>query len=330
MRLFILLAFDFLVVFGSTVVSFLLSPSFTREVIIGGLFESSVLQVALGLAISVAVALYVLNSVDGYARIGRIEIVARAFVGCLFGVGLFAAVYALATNVLFGRYVLGFTFLLSWASTAGSRLLLASLRIEQPRKVYLIGTLDEGRQLGELIDGHLPGICVVGVSLGPPLVMGSTRLETAAGFRARGIADLIIAPGARLSEAEKDHLMACTLAGMSVVELNAFCERHLRCTFAPGLQEGWFWEYNPRYLHPIFSFFKRAFDILVSLTGLTVSLPFAVVIAAALRLQDRGPVFYYQVRTGYRGEPFRILKFRTMSVDAEKGGRSGRAVSTRG
>ena len=59
---------------------------------------------------------------------------------------------------------------------------------------------------------------------------------------------------------------------------------------------------------------KRLFDILFSLVGLSLlALPFAV-IAPAIKLSSRGPVFYRQQRIGRGGKPFWLYKFRTMHV----------------
>ena len=66
-------------------------------------------------------------------------------------------------------------------------------------------------------------------------------------------------------------------------------------------------------------FLKRPFDVALSLAGLVVSLPFWTVIAFAIWLQDRGPVFYSQERVGRGGRLFRAHKFRSMVRDAEKG-----------
>lgn len=67
---------------------------------------------------------------------------------------------------------------------------------------------------------------------------------------------------------------------------------------------------------------KRLFDILASGFGMSFLLPFGLLIAAIIKLSDRGPVFYRQVRVGQFGEPFRIWKFRSMVVDADKLGLS--------
>ena len=65
---------------------------------------------------------------------------------------------------------------------------------------------------------------------------------------------------------------------------------------------------------------KRAMDIVISGCALLVIWPVLVLIALAIKIDDPGPVFYRQVRVGKNGKEFRIYKFRTMVVDADKKG----------
>lgn len=62
---------------------------------------------------------------------------------------------------------------------------------------------------------------------------------------------------------------------------------------------------------------KRALDVALAGVGLAVSAPLWVVFALAVKLEDRGPVFYAQDRVGLGGRPFKALKFRSMIPDAE-------------
>jgi lipopolysaccharide/colanic/teichoic acid biosynthesis glycosyltransferase len=64
-------------------------------------------------------------------------------------------------------------------------------------------------------------------------------------------------------------------------------------------------------------FAKRAFDAAVAGVGLVASLPLWAVIAAAVKLEDGGPVFFSQERAGQHGRVFRVYKFRSMIPDAE-------------
>lgn len=62
---------------------------------------------------------------------------------------------------------------------------------------------------------------------------------------------------------------------------------------------------------------KRAFDIVGSSLLLLVSAPVMAAVAIAIKLEDRGPVFFKQTRVGRRGEEFECLKIRSMVIDAE-------------
>jgi lipopolysaccharide/colanic/teichoic acid biosynthesis glycosyltransferase len=62
---------------------------------------------------------------------------------------------------------------------------------------------------------------------------------------------------------------------------------------------------------------KRTFDVMLSGIGLLASAPLWAAIAAAIKLEDGGPVFYGQERSGLHGVPFRVRKFRSMIPDAE-------------
>ena len=63
---------------------------------------------------------------------------------------------------------------------------------------------------------------------------------------------------------------------------------------------------------------KRVFDVVATSVGLLAAGPIIAVIAVAIRLDSKGPVFFRQVRVGRDGKHFRILKFRSMVVDAEQ------------
>lgn len=64
----------------------------------------------------------------------------------------------------------------------------------------------------------------------------------------------------------------------------------------------------------------RAFDLLLSTPGLVVLAPLFLTIAAAIRIETPGPVFFRQERVGRAGVPFRVWKFRSMIATAEAGG----------
>jgi lipopolysaccharide/colanic/teichoic acid biosynthesis glycosyltransferase len=61
---------------------------------------------------------------------------------------------------------------------------------------------------------------------------------------------------------------------------------------------------------------KRMMDVLLTLLIAPLLIPIVLVVALLIYLDDRGPIFYYQQRTGYGGRRFKMIKFRTMVVNA--------------
>lgn len=69
-------------------------------------------------------------------------------------------------------------------------------------------------------------------------------------------------------------------------------------------------------------FFKRLMDIVICLPVMLITSPLMLIIAIAIKIEDRGPVFFKQTRATIYNKKFDILKFRSMIVDAEKEGKS--------
>ncbi len=67
---------------------------------------------------------------------------------------------------------------------------------------------------------------------------------------------------------------------------------------------------------------KRLFDLFFTVPGLIVLLPFFIILAVWVKLDSQGPVFYRQERVGINCKIFKIYKFRTMVVNADKIGRA--------
>ena len=65
---------------------------------------------------------------------------------------------------------------------------------------------------------------------------------------------------------------------------------------------------------------KRAFDIVGALIGLTICSPIFLIISILITYQSNGPIIFRQIRIGYKGRPFAIFKFRTMSSVVEEEG----------
>lgn len=73
-----------------------------------------------------------------------------------------------------------------------------------------------------------------------------------------------------------------------------------------------------RLLSPVSRFFKRLFDLAFSIPVTLLLLPFFALIAIAIKIDSKGPVFFIQKRFGKGGKKFKILKFRSMYVDGDQ------------
>ena len=70
----------------------------------------------------------------------------------------------------------------------------------------------------------------------------------------------------------------------------------------------------------VYKFVKRTFDIIFAFIGLVTTSPILVITAVAIKVESTGPIIFKQDRLGLHGQIFQIYKFRSMCVDAEKGG----------
>lgn len=96
------------------------------------------------------------------------------------------------------------------------------------------------------------------------------------------------------------------------ITLQGCTEKHLLDT--PLLKYNYVYESTSEYAG------KRIFDVAMSLVLLAVTSPFMLLAALAIKIEDKGPVFYKQKRCTKNGKVFEIIKFRSMIVDAEKNG----------
>ena len=86
------------------------------------------------------------------------------------------------------------------------------------------------------------------------------------------------------------------------------------------INEIWFLENLKEGEKNFYEFSKRIFDIIFSLIGLLLTIPFLPIIALLIKIDSPGPIFFQQIRTGKNNKNFWAIKFRTMIKDAEKNG----------
>jgi exopolysaccharide biosynthesis polyprenyl glycosylphosphotransferase len=158
---------------------------------------------------------------------------------------------------------------------------------------------------------------------GDDLVVAIERnrhLDLAARARQLGAQVIVTAFDDGRSGVPGDTLLACRFAGVEVVEAMTYVERARRkvpielirpdaLVYDDGFIPTWLGKAG-----------HRLISMLVGGLLALLLFPVALVIAAAIRFDSKGPIFYKQIRVGRLGKPFTMWKFRTMVTDAEKAG----------
>jgi sugar transferase (PEP-CTERM system associated) len=155
-------------------------------------------------------------------------------------------------------------------------------------------------------------------------VLPIAQLDLPEFCREHGIEEIVVATDDRRGDGAQaplpvDALLTCRTAGILVTELVRFLEREAGRVDLDVLRPSWLL-FSPGFTLPLRMGLKRTVDVAASLVLLAVSWPVMIVTALAIRLEDGGsaPVLYRQTRVGLRGRRFRVLKFRSMCVDAER------------
>jgi sugar transferase (PEP-CTERM system associated) len=117
-----------------------------------------------------------------------------------------------------------------------------------------------------------------------------------------------------------DQLLACRIRGIPVLDLAGFFERAKGEVPTESLKASWLVYGHGFVQDGVRTTVKRAFDLMMSSLLLVVASPVMMLTALAIKLDSRGPIIYRQERVGLGGRSFMCLKFRSMSVDAEKDG----------
>ena len=117
------------------------------------------------------------------------------------------------------------------------------------------------------------------------------------------------------------HLLDLKLKGITVMDLVSFYEREKGLLKIDNLRASWLIFGQGFDRGATRDVIKRLFDVVVSLMLLLLTLPILLLAMLAVVLESGRPVFYRQERVGQGGEPFMIMKLRSMRQDAEKDGK---------
>ncbi len=123
-------------------------------------------------------------------------------------------------------------------------------------------------------------------------------------------------------------LLDCKMSGIEILDLASFFERETGKIRLDQIHPSWFILSDGFHKSSFQAVAKRIFDLVSGLLLLIVTWPFILLTVIAIKLEDgiRAPVLFRQIRIGEDGRPYKIYKFRSMRVDAEKDGKAQWAV----
>lgn len=123
-----------------------------------------------------------------------------------------------------------------------------------------------------------------------------------------------------------DELLACRSHGVRVSDLSTYFERTQGQIRLDHVHAGWLIFGDGFNQGTVRTAVKRLFDIVSAMTLVVLSLPILLLTVILIKLDSRGPILYRQERTGLDGQPFQVLKLRSMVQDAERAGQPQWAV----
>ncbi len=208
-----------------------------------------------------------------------------------------------------------------------ARVLVRLLALGQPDEIRHVLVVGSGEQAEDICATlrRQPGVDLVGIitedlnATAPRDVRSLGVLAECETILRREVVDevIFVVPRTRLGEVEHAFAVAEDLGLETKLCLTFLPHRISRIDF-DELEGTPVLSFSSAPGHPVKLAVKRAFDMVVSGMAILVCAPLFVLLAAAIKLDSPGPVFFGQIRSGLNGRTFRLLKFRSMVTDAEQ------------
>jgi sugar transferase (PEP-CTERM system associated) len=230
------------------------------------------------------------------------------------------------------RGILGFSLILAFLGILITRTLFIRIISDTTlkRRVLVLGTginadriehyYTSIKEAGFLVVGYVPlGDSVNLVDENRQIVKDQSLYKIA---NRMAVDEVVIAVDDRRKKLPIEELLECKINGVQVLDLLTFFEKEMSIINIDLLYPSWML-FSSGFRQKMLSvYFKRAFDVTVSLVILLIASPFMFLVTLASLIESRGrdPILYSQVRVGKRGRPFRVYKFRSMRTDAESDG----------
>jgi sugar transferase (PEP-CTERM system associated) len=196
------------------------------------------------------------------------------------------------------------------------------------RRVLVLGDGHRAKRLQLLAEKPESGFVIVGyvgMNEGHPVIAQAIPREAIPDLAAHvdllGISEVVLALEERRNALPLKDLLRIKTAGVHVNDFSSFMERETGRVDLDTLNPSWL-IFSDGFSsgRMVSSVAKRVFDISASAVLLLVTWPLIALFALLVKLDSRGPAFFRQERVGLFGQPFELIKLRSMCTDAEKDG----------
>ena len=278
------------------------------------------------------VVLYVANLYDHYQDFRRRENISQIILSSLIGILVVIITFTLPARHLIGRSFVewqGVAFvwlMVLWRYTFSA----IALPLRLQRKVLIIGAGGAGQEIQKIIQEHQnSGLMVagflddnpqkLGTSIHGSPVLGNTRqLDEMIGQYKVGM--IVVAITHEKSSTLLNNLVRLSFKGVQVIDMPSLFEFLAGKIPTDHISDVWLLIHGLNRSKVYYRHLKRIIDQVLAALGLVLTWPLWILIAAAIKMDSRGPVLFRQERLGKDGKPFQIIKFRTMIKDAESNG----------
>ncbi len=331
--LFVEVAIYFSSIYAAAFLRLYSEPETLQEILPGLWMQATLVALVTPIAM-LATGLY-----QGQIREGVAGILLRLFISTLASAVLVSLVFYLLPGLLLGRGILGFAYMLAFFVVGTMRAIFfetADAKIFK-KKILVYGAGETASHIESKLrrKSDRRGFDITGYILldGQEQVIDDAKLVSAESslldyVRSERVDEIVVATSDLSRNIAVDDLVACKLDGILVSDILSFFEREAGQVRIDILEPSWLVTSEGFHQSLAKSALKRAFDVSASLVLLVVALPAMAMTTLAIWIEDgfRAPVLYSQVRVGRRGAHYRVYKFRSMRVDAE---REGEAVWAR-
>ncbi len=255
---------------------------------------------------------------------------ARLLVAISLGIIALAVIDFLLPMEMLWRSTLLYTMGLAIVVLVADRMLLNSFLGSSAfrRRVMVLGAGDRAQRLRELGDRPETGFVIVSYiamsenqRVVEEAISRSAIHDLGKFVENLGVSEVVLALQERRNSLPLNDLLRIKTKGVHVNDFSSFMERETGrvdldtvnpswLIFSDGFSSG----------RMLSSAVKRIFDIIASLALLVLTLPIILIFAVLVKLDSKGPAFFRQQRVGLYGQPFQLIKLRSMRIDAEKDG----------